>query len=83
MSEQEVSQYDEIYQPQHHTAGGIENIAVISAKSSHEEYTGYVKGNTIKYILRAGKKGSALIDLKKARRYLDWWIEAVQEDTGG
>ena len=28
-------------------------------------------GNTVKYIVRAGKKGAVLEDLKKARWYLD------------
>ena len=32
---------------------------------------GFCLGNTVKYISRAGKKGSALEDLKKARWYLD------------
>lgn len=32
---------------------------------------GFCLGNTIKYISRAGKKGAALEDLKKARWYLD------------
>ena len=35
---------------------------------------------TVKYIARAGKKGSALEDLKKARWYLDHEI-AMQEDS--
>ena len=32
---------------------------------------GFCLGNTVKYISRAGKKGDALEDLKKARWYLD------------
>lgn len=35
---------------------------------------GFCLGNTIKYIARAGKKGDALEDLKKARWYLDYEI---------
>ncbi len=34
-------------------------------------------GNVLKYILRAGKKNSELEDLKKARWYLDRYIEMV------
>lgn len=33
------------------------------------------RGNALKYILRAGNKGPALEDLKKARHYLDYLIE--------
>lgn len=36
---------------------------------------GFHLGNTIKYIARAGKKGSRLEDLKKARWYLDREIQ--------
>ncbi len=32
---------------------------------------GFNLGNTVKYISRAGKKGAALEDLRKARWYLD------------
>jgi len=34
--------------------------------------------NTVKYIARAGKKGSALEDLKKARFYLDRRIRNLE-----
>lgn len=36
---------------------------------------GFRLGNAVKYIARAGKKGSRLEDLKKARWYLDREIE--------
>lgn len=35
----------------------------------------YYLGNAVKYIARAGRKGDAIEDLKKARQYLDWEIE--------
>jgi hypothetical protein len=54
--------------PQHY--GGKDNpyeaIKVIEAWD-----LGFNLGNTIKYISRAGKKGSTIEDLKKARWYLD------------
>lgn len=54
--------------PQHY--GGADNvyeaIKVIEAWS-----LGFCLGNAVKYISRAGKKGDALEDLKKARWYLD------------
>jgi hypothetical protein len=37
-------------------------------------------GNTVKYILRAGKKGDALEDLKKAAWYLQREIEQRAKD---
>lgn len=39
-------------------------------------------GNAVKYISRAGKKGDALDDLKKARWYIDRLI-ARMEKSGG
>jgi hypothetical protein len=45
---------------------------------------GFHLGNTVKYISRAGKKGDALEDLKKARWYLDraiGQIERIKEFT--
>lgn len=38
-------------------------------------------GNVLKYILRAGKKNSELEDLKKARWYLDRYIELVSNKS--
>jgi hypothetical protein len=39
---------------------------------------GFCLGNTVKYISRAGKKGAALEDLKKAAWYLNRHIEAME-----
>jgi hypothetical protein len=42
-------------------------------------------GNAVKYIFRAGKKGSAddeLDDLRKARWYLDWEIRSREQEAG-
>jgi Protein of unknwon function (DUF3310) len=43
---------------------------------------GFCLGNTVKYISRAGKKGDALEDLKKARWYLDHEISKREETNG-
>ena len=37
-------------------------------------------GNTVKYILRAAAKGKLLEDLKKAKFYLDWYIERIEKE---
>jgi hypothetical protein len=57
--------------PAHYQAGGLEAIDVIEAFG-----LGFRLGNTVKYILRAGRKGAAIEDLKKARWYLDREIDA-------
>ena len=56
---------DEVNQPAHYTSGGIETIDFIEAKQ-----LGYNLGNVVKYVSRAGKKGSRLQDLQKAQWYL-------------
>lgn len=47
---------------------------------SEDEFVGYLRGNVIKYISRAGAKGDAddaLNDLKKAMHYLEKLLEVV------
>lgn len=41
---------------------------------------GFCLGNAVKYISRAGKKGDALEDLKKARWYLDREIQNREKE---
>ena len=36
-------------------------------------------GNTVKYISRAGRKGDVIEDLKKAKQYLEWEIELLED----
>ena len=57
--------------PTHYQIGGIETIGYIEAKLTPEEFKGYCKGNSIKYISRAGHKGEEIDDYKKAAWYLD------------
>lgn len=65
----------------HYTDGGIETIDYIRAKQSNEQFLGFCLGNVMKYISRAGKKGSVYTDLIKAKDYLDWAIN-IYEKTG-
>ena len=53
----------------------VEVVDIIEAVLTEEEFKGFVKGNAIKYILRAGKKGKELQDLMKAREVLGWLKE--------
>lgn len=39
---------------------------------------GFHLGNAVKYVCRAGKKGDAVVDLKKARWYLDREISRLE-----
>ena len=42
---------------------------VMEAVLSDDEFIGFLKGNVIKYAMRAGHKGDALTDLQKAAHY--------------
>lgn len=61
---------DMVNHPPHYKAGGIEVIDIIEAFGLD-----FHRGNAIKYILRAGRKGAALEDLRKAAWYLARAIE--------
>lgn len=65
---------DAVNHPSHYKSGGLEAIDVIEAFE-----LGFRLGNTVKYILRAGRKSEArtVEDLKKARWYLDREIEKL------
>lgn len=66
---------DPVNHPPHY--GGADNpyeaINVIEAWS-----LGFCLGNVVKYISRAGRKGAAVEDLKKARWYLDREITRME-----
>lgn len=65
---------EQVDHPPHY--GGADNpyevIKVLHAWLTPEQLDGFCRGNVIKYVARAGKKGGqATQDLKKARWYLD------------
>ena len=70
---------DPVEHPAHYTFGKIEVLDAI------EDWgLDYHRGNILKYIVRAGKKGDKLIeDLRKARFYLDRYIRLHQEHKDG
>jgi hypothetical protein len=46
------------------------------------EWFNFNRGNAIKYIWRAGLKGDASVDLKKAIRYLEFELERMNQESG-
>ena len=60
--------------PSHYNKGKIEVIDFIE-----DQGLSFHLGNVIKYIARAGSKGDKLEDLKKARWYLDRYINEVMK----
>lgn len=75
----DAATHNAVNHPQHY--GGADNIyeaiKVIEAWS-----LGFSLGNAVKYISRAGKKGCAIEDLRKARWYLDREIANREAENG-
>ena len=70
---------DPVLHPAHYTfAPGFEVIKVIETWG-----LGYRLGNVVKYVARAGRKGDALEDLKKARWYIEREIAAIETPQPG
>lgn len=59
--------------PSHYTShpSGVETIEI----TKHESF---LRGNLLKYVLRAPYKGNELEDMQKAQQYLSWEIERLQ-----
>jgi len=61
---------EQVNNPDHYKANGMEAIDVIDAYELN-----FNLGNAIKYILRANKKGNKKVDLEKAVWYLNREID--------
>lgn len=61
---------DPVNHPPHYTQGGVEAIDAIESALTPEEFRGYCKGNSLKYIWREKHKGQDE-SLKKAIWYLN------------
>jgi len=68
---------DPVNNPAHYTRLNPQPLDVIEAW-----HLNFHAGQVVKYIARAGFKGDALEDLKKARFYLNRWIETLEEERG-
>lgn len=71
----QTTEHDPVNHPSHYTTGKIECIDFIEDKQ-----LGFHLGNTVKYIVRAGKKDPAktIEDLEKAAWYLNREIERLK-----
>ena len=63
--------FDDVSKPAHYNNGSMECIDAIRGMLSHEEYIGYLRGNSLKYRWRFRYKGKPVEDLRKARWYED------------
>jgi hypothetical protein len=72
------TKHDPVNHPKHYTShpSGIECIQVT-------EHMPFCIGNAVKYLWRAGQKGSTVEDLEKAVWYINREIERVKKVEGG
>lgn len=71
--------YDE---PEYYNSNGLSPIGAFKrGLISRDELIGFYKGNIIKYVVRAGKKESAVEDLLKAKSYINFYLELFTMDT--
>lgn len=69
-----MSGYDAVHAPAHYIEGrSYEPKDVI-----RDWELNFNLGNVVKYVSRAGRKDDALEDLKKAKQYLEFEIEAME-----
>jgi len=68
---------EEVNNPTHYNTGAVECIDAIQATLSAEEFQGYCRGNTLKYLWRCMYKGKSKQDLEKARWYLDRLLDTL------
>lgn len=67
-----------VYAPAHYTHGGIECITYLQAKSTPEEFKGYLRLSVMKYLSRVGHKDDEAQELRKAAVFLDWLINFTE-----
>ena len=65
--------------PPHYNNGNIECIEAIEAMLTPEEYIGYLRGNSLKYLWRFRYKNKPIEDLRKARWYEERLISYMLE----
>lgn len=68
-------------EPDYYSSNGLSPLqAFEQGLMSKEEYIGFLKGNVIKYTVRAGKKDDPLMDIFKAIDYLYHLHKALSDD---
>jgi Protein of unknwon function (DUF3310) len=69
---------NKLTRPRHYTYLKPEPRLVLEAWSYK---IGYYRSTAIKYIVRAGKKENAKVDIEKAIQYLKFYLEDLENDN--
>jgi hypothetical protein len=63
----------------HYKELAVQPWAAMQSWMSEAEFAGFLRGNAIKYLARAGRKGDDLQDLQKAMHYLEKLVSMKQD----
>ena len=74
--------FDPVSHPKHYDKNGVECIDWIETCLTPEEFRGYLKGNSLKYLWRNEHKGNPVQDLGKAGWYVDKLRTFSNSDIG-
>ena len=69
-----------VNRPSHYTQNGTETIEMIRQSLTDEEFSGYLKGNILKYVCTYKYKGMPLKDLMKSQWYLERLVREQREN---
>ena len=73
--------HEQSEQPDYYKSNGLSPMdAFEKGLLSKEEFIGFIKGNVIKYTVRAGKKDDPIRDIDKAIDYLEWLKKGMKHD---
>ena len=73
--------HEQSEQPDYYKSNGLSPMdAFEKGLLSEEEFIGFIKGNVIKYTVRAGKKDDPIRDIDKAIDYLEWLKKVMKND---
>lgn len=70
---------DKVNHPEHYNQGTIECIDAIEAMLTHEEFIGYLRGNSLKYRWRFRYK-NGIEDLRKAEWYEKRLLKVLEDE---
>jgi len=62
--------------PEHYQKKDFEAIDVIKSVLTEEQFTGYLIGNSLKYLLRVNDKDTVLMNISKA----EWYANRLEQE---
>ena len=74
------TKFDSVHKPEHYNNGGMECIDAIKGMLTPDEYIGYLRGNSLKYLWRFRYKNKPIEDLRKARWYEERLLKFLMEN---